>query len=548
VKNETTYIPFLWLKKNKDGLQHVKIKITKNRKRQYESLGIFIHERHWSKLRNRVLSTHPDYKEFNHIIERRLGFYEMRNEGKSSGLDKQTLFSYLKKCIEYKENELRFSSSKRYNTLFYHLKDFRKNIDIKMSQVDKEFVLDFRDYLYKNVQSRTKQQTASQNSIRNYLKVFRTVLTKAKEDGYLYGEVPFVNRYIPEKIQSAPKYIKTEDLWKVNNLNPSHPKMRPLLFNSLNIFMFCFWSQGIRIGDCLQLKWGDLEDDFFIIRMQKTKRILKFPLNTQNVDRIKWYVKSWIPIWDWSNKQWNLDSNLGLEDDVYLKETEFLNLQLEIRNEIEFLNSIELPEMKGYRKIMGVDDSNSRKAFQEFTEITDLENELKNHEEGSAMYISLTEQITRNSKYKVDLEELHSRYIQVLIDKIKSYAKEHHNEFIFPFLKGFENSPSSIDVGFWKRYNNKISSSVTLINKSLNEISQLIDVPKFTCHQSRHTLATYLKSLGTDIYDLKNWLGHRSVSTTELYAHSLNPYESNKTIEPLWNLLNSNANTDSSIK
>jgi len=538
----------LWLKKNKDGLQHVKIKITNNRKRQYESLGIFIHERHWSKLRNRVLSTHPDYKEFNHIIERRLGFYEMRNEGKSSGLDKQTLFSYLKKCIEYKENELRFSSSKRYNTLFYHLKDFRKNIDIKMSQVDKEFVLDFRDYLYKNVQSRTKQQTASQNSIRNYLKVFRTVLTKAKEDGYLYGDVPFVNRYIPEKIQSAPKYIKTEDLWKVNNLNPSHPKMRPLLFNSLNIFMFCFWSQGIRIGDCLQLKWGDLEDDFFIIRMQKTKRILKFPLNTQNVDRIKWYVKSWIPIWDWSHKQWNLDSNLGLEDDVYLKETDFLKLQLEIRSEIEFLNSIELPEMKGYRKIMGVDDSNSRKAFQEFTEITDLENELKNHEEGSAMYISLTEQITRNSKYKVDLEELHSRYIQVLIDKIKLYAKEHHNEFIFPFLKGFENSPSSLDVGFWKRYNNKISSSVTLINKSLNEISQLIDVPKFTCHQSRHTLATYLKSLGTDIYDLKNWLGHRSVSTTELYAHSLNPYESNKTIEPLWNLLNSNANTDSSIK
>ena len=76
----------------------------------------------------------------------------------------------------------------------------------------------------------------------------------------------------------------------------------------------------------------------------------------------------------------------------------------------------------------------------------------------------------------------------------------------------------------------------------------MIDVPKFTCHQSRHTLATYLKSLGTDIYDLKNWLGHRSVSTTELYAHSLNPYESNKTIEPLWNLLNSNADTDSAIK
>ena len=39
-------------------------------------------------------------------------------------------------------------------------------------------------------------------------------------------------------------------------------------------------------------------------------------------------------------------------------------------------------------------------------------------------------------------------------------------------------------------------------------------------HRLRHSCATYLNSRGSDIMDIRDYLGHSSVKTTELYIHS----------------------------
>ena len=48
---------------------------------------------------------------------------------------------------------------------------------------------------------------------------------------------------------------------------------------------------------------------------------------------------------------------------------------------------------------------------------------------------------------------------------------------------------------------------------------------RFSLHTLRHTFASHLVMKGVSIYKVSQWLGHRSVNTTMIYAH-LGPQDS----------------------
>jgi integrase len=472
------------------------------------------------------------------------------------------------------ESEQRFSTAKRYRTMMLHLMAFSKNKKLKLSDIDSQFVLNFRSYLYKNITTSRVSGKPSVNTVVNYLKVLKALLNKAKDMEYYYGDLPFGLNTIPNQTPTDKKSLKLEEMWKLDNLTPAHPEMRPLLCNSLNIFMFCFWSQGIRIGDCLQLRWRDLDGDFFKINMDKTDRYLNFPLNSQNVDRLKWNIKDWIPIWDWNQKKWNLgngnDSHGYTENGGFLSELRDLentSMSFQRVNELEIANQKEknaivedylaqndkmkrsgLLGLTTLTQLSEIKDIHSRDVHYQMLDTDDLVKQLEGIEPETMAYKTLKSTIDERIKRKEHLELLYSNYISALSQMVKEYAKSHPDEFVFPFMRGFEKKIENSDIEGWRRFNNKVNSSIALINKSLVEISEKVNVTRFTCHFSRHTLATYLKSMGSDVYDLKNWLGHTSVKTTERYIDTLNPYTFNKVIGPLKELMNQKMGINSDIK
>ena len=79
-----------------------------------------------------------------------------------------------------------------------------------------------------------------------------------------------------------------------------------------------------------------------------------------------------------------------------------------------------------------------------------------------------------------------------------------------------------------------------MINKSLKEIGKEVNINKrLTNHLSRHSITSISKSLGTDVYDLKDMLGHTNIKQTEVYINSINTIQTSKeNIKKVSNSLN----------
>jgi integrase len=286
--------------------------------------------------------------------------------------------------------------------------------------------------------------------------------------------------------------------------------------------MFNFWSQGLRIGDCLRLKWGNIQDDVISLKMEKTDIGLTIPLNDSNIHRLKWFIseKDLFPIWNWEKKEWNNYFPIPNEEKNEIEKitTPFpLDILSSIENSYQYdwLNMIEELKDKEFE-------------YYYIDQMSDFRPKDRYGYEYHSYFKSKNPHLfeTLNERLMIFNKEL-----KLVINKI-SKDENYRNQFIFPFLRGYENERDLT------KFSNKISSSVSLINKSLKEISKIVGIEKkISNHWSRHTITSISKSLGVDLYELKNWLGHTSVKTTESYVNTITTHSSIKNTKNVKNLL-----------
>jgi integrase len=519
MKKNVTIKVVLHSRKDKNNLHPVKIRITENRISSFVNLGFSIEKKYWLKSTNRVSQSHPNHTQLNYLIE--LKFNEFDNYNKSNikiVKGKLNVFDDLELKIE-NDFQNQYYSKKKHRTLYYHLKKYWGNLDLHYYDIDKEFYIGFRNYLQNNIVSRdTLTRIPSNNTIGGYLKFLTSFLNEKKQEGVFVGDLDFVKKVSPKKIPTKIEPLTTDDIWVLDNILPSHDFLRPLLFNSLNTFLFNFWSNGLRIGDCLRLKWGNIQGDVIVVRMGKTKRILTIPLTDKNIWRLFWYMDNIPTPYNWENRKWyNWDDDNGNPNEGLIDEF----VELNFSNYTELL--IELENLKD-----------------EYSD--NIEYFLKDenvHIRGGRYSVEFNKFVKSqlSDKFPFDLmNEKKEVFNNSLIHSIIEYSKDERNKnrFIFPFLKGFENETNI------SKLNNKISSSVSLINKSLKVVGKEVDINKrLTNHLSRHSITSISKSLGTDVYDLKDMLGHTNIKQTEVYINSINTIQTSKeNIKKVSNSLN----------
>lgn len=61
--------------------------------------------------------------------------------------------------------------------------------------------------------------------------------------------------------------------------------------------------------------------------------------------------------------------------------------------------------------------------------------------------------------------------------------------------------------------------------RTFAKVAAEADVPWLTVHGLRHTYATALAQAGVSLFKIRTWLGHSSLSTTEIYAHAAEVFD-----------------------
>lgn len=523
--NYTSITPVLWTRKDKSGCYPIKIRITENRKSFYINVGWSVPETVWSKSKRRVKTKHKDHIEINYEIEKIVKQYESQLERKGSlKKSKIMVFNYLQEVIMRKNNSNMFSTRNRYNTLLQHLRGFWGNDNLYFYDIDEGFLYDFMSYLGKHIKPQKNKNQPSKNSVINYMKVLRTLINIGIKEGVYMGENPFNKISIPKKERSDIKTLSKDEIWLLDNLHPDSNGVNEMMWNSINVFLFCFWSNGLRISDCLLTTYGDMEivkhndhtSGYFVIRMKKTNKTIRFPLTEKNIVRLLPYIEGVPPLYNWKkNKYYSTNLELDRMDNEFIgvglnygkltPEQELLGGWTHYQQSRIILNNMMKSHLDSYnRKKLNKDrveyyfdekwDMNSREYHVEFRKSQDsnIQSEIEMFDDSKRLFIRLC----------------FSYFINYCRNPLNK------NKFIFPYLRGFEKDDS---YELWE----KISSSTSLINKYLKKLSTIYGVMNFSTHSSRHTFSSISKDLGVDIYDLKEWLGHSSVKVTEGYINSL---------------------------
>lgn len=157
--------------------------------------------------------------------------------------------------------------------------------NLTLAEVDYKFLDNFYNYLSCQPVRKNESRTLSKKAIVDYFKVFKTILRDAEKRGE-FRDNPFTleeskkfTRDVNERV-IVKESLTTEELKAIENLG---------LFGKYEIardmFLFSFYSCGMRFEDCLTISWNCVKDGYLTYKMIKNGKAVKLEI-TREIQRI----------------------------------------------------------------------------------------------------------------------------------------------------------------------------------------------------------------------------------------------------------------------
>lgn len=272
------------------------LRVTKDRKRKYVSLGISVNPEHWDFSKNQPKAECPNREYIELLIADKLKEYSAKIvELKATNQEFTSTTLVEKVCVNrvnrktvgdlFREHisSLTASGRKSYalsiKQLYNSLIEFNGHLDIPFSEMDIVWLRRYEAFL--------RRKGLAENTIGIRFRTLRSIYNVAIEEDVVSAELyPFKKLKVSKLHQeTAKRALSKEDIERVLSYKSTNRYMR----FPIDIFAFTYYCGGINFVDIAHLTKANIVDGRLIYKRQKTKKLIKIPLQPQAVALIEKY-------------------------------------------------------------------------------------------------------------------------------------------------------------------------------------------------------------------------------------------------------------------
>lgn len=272
------------------------LRVTKDRKRKYVSLGISVKPEHWDFSKNQPKADCPNREYIELLIADKIKEYSAKIvELKATSQDftskslieavngKRVKLLTVGDVLIRHIGNLKESKRTRYAETFTHLKvsmeRFRGHLQIPFTEIDINWLREYELYLRKD--------GLAENTIGIRFRTLRVVYNLAIELNAVSPEYYPFKKFKVSKLhqETAKRALTKDDIDRVLAFKSVNPYMR----FPIDIFAFTYYSGGINFVDIAYLTRDNIIDGRLVYKRKKTKKLIKIPLQPQALALIDKY-------------------------------------------------------------------------------------------------------------------------------------------------------------------------------------------------------------------------------------------------------------------
>jgi integrase len=277
------------------------IRIIKDRKTKFISIGVKLNPDLWDDKNQIVKKKHPNSARMNAYIAQKIADAKdvalklettkgyITSKGiKANILGKPAISftQYFKEYLKILKNKGKIGTHDKANATFLKFKKYTNEKEIMFDEIDVIFLRNYEDYLKDTLSNKN-------NTIHSNLKIIRKLFNDAIREDIIELKLNPFTKFKLSWENTTKDYLTDEELLKVEEHKLKEGTMK---YHHRNAYIFASYAAGIRISDLLQLRWKDFDGTHIQFKTQKTDDTIRVKLPTKALNIILYYKRLHVKI------------------------------------------------------------------------------------------------------------------------------------------------------------------------------------------------------------------------------------------------------------